>query len=152
MNKSYVTYDTLGNLTGGFLQEILPEHSANHILVDDNHRLNFPMYKANAARNGLEVLGSIAPPLPTVPEYTAAIQVMLDSKAHERNYDNILSACTYATSTVAKFKAEGQACVDWRDAVWSKAYDLLAQVQSGAIAQPTLAEILAMLPLMVWPA
>lgn len=89
--------------------------------------------------------------LPTVPEYVAAIQAVLDTKAHERNYDNILSACTYATSTVPKFKAEGQACVDWRDAMWSTAYSLLADVNAGTMEQPTLEALLAMLPSLTWP-
>ena len=88
---------------------------------------------------------------PTVPEYIAAIQIRLDDKARERNYDSILSACTYVTSTVPKFQAEGQACVEWRDAVWAQSYALMAQVQGGEIAQPTIPELLAMLPTMEWP-
>jgi hypothetical protein len=88
---------------------------------------------------------------PTVPDYVTAVQSMLDLKAAERRYDNILSACTYATSTQPKFQAEGQACVAWRDAVWSKCYELMEQVDSGALAQPTVDELLAMLPAMEWP-
>lgn len=89
---------------------------------------------------------------PTIGQYTAAIQAMLDAKAQERHYDNILSACTYVTSTNATFHAEGQACVQWRDAAWAKSYDLMAQVQAGTLAQPTIPALLAMLPAMVWPA
>lgn len=89
---------------------------------------------------------------PTVAQYTAAIQSMLDAKAQERHYDSILSACTYVTSTNATFHAEGQACVQWRDAVWAESYELMAQVQAGTLAQPTIPALLAMLPAMVWPA
>ena len=39
--------------------------------------------------------------------FTAAIQSHLDAWAQTRNYDGIMSACTYATSTVEKFRAEG---------------------------------------------
>lgn len=96
--------------------------------------------------------GAWASTTPTVPAYTAAIQSMLDAFAQERHYDNILSACTYATSTVSKFRAEGQACVDGRDAVWAESYSLMAQVEAGTLAQPTIPALLAMLPAMAWPA
>lgn len=84
--------------------------------------------------------------------FTTAIQQRLDEFARERHYDNILSACTYATSTVAKFKAEGQACVNLRDATWAAAYDILSKVQAGKRPMPTsIADIEADLPALVWP-
>ena len=50
------------------------------------------------------------PPPPTPQEmeadFTARIQARLDDWARTRGYDGILSACTYATSAVAKFAAE----------------------------------------------
>lgn len=85
-------------------------------------------------------------------QFTASIQQRLDDFARTRNYDNILSACTYATSTVAKFKAEGQACVNLRDATWAAAYDILAKVQAGQRPMPTsIADIEADLPALEWP-
>lgn len=92
------------------------------------------------------------PLLPTEADYVAAVQNLLDSTAQTRHYDSILSACTYAGSTVTKFHDEGVACLNWRDAVWAKCYDLMAQVQAGTLAQPTVPELLAMLPAMSWPA
>ena len=88
---------------------------------------------------------------PTVPEYVAAVQAMLDAKAKERMYDGILSACTYATSLNPKFNAEGQACVEWRDAVWARCYELMGDVESGELPQPTIQGLLGMLPTMDWP-
>lgn len=86
-------------------------------------------------------------------QFTAAIQQRLDDFARTRNYDGILSACTYATSTVAKFKTEGQACVNLRDATWAAAYTILANVQAGKRPMPTsIADIEADLPAAVWPA
>jgi hypothetical protein len=84
--------------------------------------------------------------------FTAAIQSRLDGFARSRHYDNILSACTYATSAVAKFKAEGQACVNLRDSTWAAAYAILEQVNSGQRPLPDdLADIEADLPALEWP-
>lgn len=96
------------------------------------------------------------PPQPTQQEiadqFVAAIQERLDNFARTRNYDGILSACTYATSTVAKFKSEGQACVNLRDATWAAAYELLGKVQAGQRQMPSsLADIEADLPALEWP-
>lgn len=91
-------------------------------------------------------------PLPTENDYVVAVQNLLDTTAQTRHYDGILSACTYAGSTVQKFHDEGVACLNWRDAVWAKCYDLLAQVQAGTLAQPTVPELLALLPAISWPA
>jgi hypothetical protein len=84
--------------------------------------------------------------------FTAAIQKRLDDFARTRNYDGMLSACTYATSSVAKFQAEGQACVDLRDATWAAAYAIMEQVKTGQRAMPDdLADIEADLPALEWP-
>lgn len=84
--------------------------------------------------------------------FTAAIQKRLDDFARSRNYDGILSACTYATSAVAKFQTEGQACVNLRDATWAAAYAVLGQVKAGQRPMPDdLADIEADLPTLEWP-
>lgn len=82
-----------------------------------------------------------------------ATQARLDAFAKTKNYDGILSACTYATSTVAKFQAEGQYCVQMRDATWSKLYEIIAEVESGVRVPPTsFADIESELPTLTWPA
>lgn len=78
------------------------------------------------------------------------VQKHLDDTVKVRGYDGIMSACTYANSSNAVFKAEGLAAVAWRDAVWSYCYTVLAAVQSGTRAIPTEAELIAGLPVMVW--
>ena len=80
--------------------------------------------------------------------YTDMVQAYLDSTAQTRNYDNILSLCPYATSTVEKFRREGQAGVEWRDAVWAKCYEILADIQAGTRSVPE--DIISELPVMKW--
>lgn len=79
-------------------------------------------------------------------------QKRLDDFARTRNYDDIRSACTYATSKVDKFRIEAQYCVDVRDDTWLKLYQILAEVESG-IRNPPLSfgEIEQELPALNWP-
>jgi hypothetical protein len=82
-----------------------------------------------------------------------ATQQRLDEFAQTKNYDGILSACTYATSPTAIFAAEGQYCVNQRDATWAKLYQILTEVQLGLRPMPTgYADIEAELPVLTWPA
>lgn len=84
-------------------------------------------------------------------QFTDAIQEYLDVFARTRNYDNILSAATYATSTVPRFRIEGQYAVEARDLTWAKSYEILAQVESGQRPMPSLDDVLAELPPLAWP-
>ena len=84
---------------------------------------------------------------------TQQTQNRLDQFAQTRGYDNILSACTYATSPTAKFSSEGQYCVVQRDATWAKLLEILADVETGARPLPAnYEEIEPELPPLVWPA
>lgn len=82
---------------------------------------------------------------------TDAVQTHLDTTAQERSYDGILSLCSYATSENPKFRAEGVAGVAWRDACWAKGYEVLAACQAGTRAVPTAEELVAEMPVFVWP-
>jgi len=74
--KSYVTYDAAGNLNGGYLQALLPEHADCHIEVSDEHRLAWPLYRANEARDGLELL-PVVELVPSVPQQVTMRQARL---------------------------------------------------------------------------
>lgn len=85
-------------------------------------------------------------------EITDSTQARLDAFAKTRNYDGILSACTYATSSILKFKTEGQYCVDARDNTWAKLYQIVQEVQQGVRPAPSsFADIEPDLPVLTWP-
>jgi len=57
-------------------------------------------------------------------------QQRLDNFAKTRGYDNIVVACTYATSANSVYRTEGQRCVDLRDAVWAALSTIFAAVDA----------------------
>lgn len=81
---------------------------------------------------------------------TKAVQEYMDTTVQTRGYDNINSACSYATSTDAVFLAEAQACVVWRDKVWRYCYNALAQVLAGQRDIPTADQLISELPELDW--
>jgi len=79
-------------------------------------------------------------------------QQRLDAFAGTRDYNSILSACTYATSAVPQFKRDGQYCVNARDETWGKLYNMLAEVEAGTRPMPSgYADIEGELPVLQWP-
>lgn len=116
-----------------------------------------PFVDGNADYEAYELwLAAGNEPLPqespeVAPAAVAAVQRRLDEFAQTRGYDGILSACTYAASTVPKFAAEGAYCVAARDAHWAICYELLGQVQAGTRLEPTLDEVLGLMPPLEWP-
>lgn len=82
-------------------------------------------------------------------EYTQLVQDYLDSTAKQRNYDNIFTLCGYITDPNPKFQKEAQAAVVWRSAVWTKCYEILNAIKTGARTEmPT--DIISELPAMNW--
>lgn len=82
--------------------------------------------------------------------FIIAIQNLLDSKAREKKYDNILSACSYAGYPNV-FRSEGEAFGTWMAMCWQKGYQILADAESGVIGMPTIEEVLAEMPILVLP-
>ncbi len=86
-------------------------------------------------------------------EILEATQKRLDDFAATRYYNSILSAATYATSSVPQFKSDGQYCVNARDMTWGKLYEMLGEVQAGKRPMPaSFADIESELPKLEWPA
>ena len=106
---------------------------------------------ASALPEGTTILPYVKTPEQIKMEIVDAVQQRLDAFARTRNYDGILSACTYASSTVTKFAAEGQYAVNARDATWATCYQIMSAVQEGQRTFPTVEEVLSELPLLSWP-
>lgn len=98
--------------------------------------------EANTTANALNIQASII----------QSVQARLDTFAQTKFYDGILSACTYATSSIPKFALEGQYAVDARDTTWATATGILEAVLAGTRPVPTgYAEIEPELPILAWP-
>lgn len=82
----------------------------------------------------------------TISFLTNIVQNILDRKARELNYDNILSLCSYFGSRNIKFKTEAEAGIIWRDLVWEKCYQILYEVDNGLREIPTEEELISELP------
>lgn len=96
------------------------------------------------------------PPVPTPEEIqnliVQATQKRLDDFAKTRNYDGILSACSYIDDPYPKFQTEGQYCVTARSQTWLKLYEIQTEVQQGLRPMPTkFSDIEGELPVLVWP-
>ena len=94
----------------------------------------------------------VVDPAETIALLTIAVQEHLDAWARARGYDSILSACSYAASTDARFGPEGRAAVAARDAMWAACYLILAAVEAGTHEIPTEESLIAALPPLAWPA
>lgn len=73
-------------------------------------------------------------------------QQLLDAKARDKGYDDILSACSYAGYD-NDFRAEGEAFGIWRAKVWKYGYGLLNAIAEGKHKMPkSFDEILTEMP------
>lgn len=85
--------------------------------------------------------------------FVVLVQQRLDEFARTRNYDGILSACTYLGSPVPQFHIEAEYAIDVRARTWATMYSILAQVEAGTLPMPkTFDEVAVMLPVLEWPA
>lgn len=83
-------------------------------------------------------------------ELKAAVQAHLDATVQTRNYNGILSCCSYASSTDPSFASEGAAALVWRDEVWRHCYEVLAAYEAGTRPLPTADVLIAELPVLNW--
>lgn len=83
--------------------------------------------------------------------FERAIDAHVNAVAGERGYSSAVSLASYVASTVPLWKAEAEAFVAWRDAVWTYALAELEKVKAATRVVPTLDAFIAELPAMVWP-
>ena len=83
-------------------------------------------------------------------EIQIAVQTLLDGKAKEKMYDNGFAIASYAASTNETFRDEAQRFIAWRDGVWSKCYEILADFESGEIEMPSVDYVMERLPTLDW--
>lgn len=104
-----------------------------------------------------EIPGNVPqqPPGPTLDqrkaELLAGVEAHMNAAARLKGYDSIINASLRAALPASRFHAEGLAFGTWMDAVYAKCYDVLAEVIAGHIAEPTLEQLLAMLPALELP-
>lgn len=84
-------------------------------------------------------------------DFQRAIEERTEAVARERGYASTVACATYDKTPTPLWQAEGEAFVAWRDAVWVYAFAQLALVQAGQRAVPTIAELIAELPVIEWP-
>lgn len=75
----------------------------------------------------------------------SAVQSMLDAKAQEYRYDNMMSVRSYA-GYENPFQAEAQMMAVWASNCWVKAGEIEAEVLAGTRPMPTVEEVLAEMP------
>lgn len=92
-----------------------------------------------------------APPyIPTIQDYSLAIQRHIDATAKSKQYNDSVSLVSYINSTNQQWKQEAEIFTAWRDSVWQYAFNLLEQVQQGTLPQPTIEELVNSLPQINW--
>lgn len=109
------------------------------VIPDDPLNLDYENYLSWTAE------GNVADPAPSpglsqsqqVTAYETAIQGALDTYAQSWGYDSLVTAASYAASTIPKYAAEAKALIAWRDEVWVWAEAYEAQVIAGTVTIPT---------------
>lgn len=90
-------------------------------------------------------------PPATEADYRRAVQAHIDATAAERGYDSGQTCATYVSDPLPQWAAEAAAFVVWRSEVWQLVLATLAAVAGGDPA-PSIADLIADIPAMVWPA
>jgi len=94
---------------------------------------------------------AFVPPALTVADYARAVDGHVEATARARGYNDAAKLMAWSLSTNSTWAAEGAAFIAWQDHVYLDVFAALAAWQGGA-AQPTVAGLVASLPVIKWPA
>lgn len=122
----YVTYDETGALTGAFIQDMQPEHEDCHIVANPAQRMNWVAYRANDARDGLDPLPPVAPPIVVPQEVTQrqGLRALFLAGVTEADIESFIGQIEDETE-------RGLALIDFRSAsTWSRTWPLV--IAAGA--------------------
>lgn len=148
MIVNYVTYLPDGTLDGGYVQEIPSVHQNRYIIVSDQVRLNWPLYRANAARDGVELIPPAPPPPMDEMSMWWNMRNEADRVAQAFGYPSMDCAATFAHNpNFPRLQADGQILEQWRGQLWDGVYTIIANARAGLRTRPTsTAELMAELP------
>ncbi len=88
--------------------------------------------------------------MPTLSDYDAALTAHLDSVAQSRRWQDRISLMSRA-GFPGPWQADAIAFGQWADGCNVIGYQMLADFQAGNIPQPSVEDVIAALPPMVWP-
>ena len=110
--------------------------------------------------NGLVMLSEaevaeVSSPRLTVAEQISAlgfaVSAHVETVARARQYDSAAACVSYTESMVVPWRADANAMVAWRDAVWIQVISMQSAVLAGTIQVPTADALIASLPAIAWP-
>lgn len=79
------------------------------------------------------------------------ISAMLDAAVQSKGYDGIVSCASYVGDPNPRFDAEARAARDWRSAVYTAGYAVLANVPEGVSTPEQVIELMPKLADFGWP-
>ena len=82
--------------------------------------------------------------------YETAIDKHIDGIAQAKGYDSRITASLRASST-GIWKDEGVAFLNWMDSCYDYVYTEFTEIKAGNRTQPSIEELIAELPVIVWP-
>lgn len=83
--------------------------------------------------------------------YLAQLATLIDSVAQQKDFDSAISCLSYLSSTNGVWKLESETFNAWRDAVWTYLYAQQVLILNKTRAIPTIEQLNAELPVIVWP-